>query len=464
MVMAAGATPMLTLPAAISSALTHVDPLLGMPGQRYRFEASRGEVLRFSVEAERFGSPVDPSLIVLSAEGKELARNDDLPLSTHAGLDFRAPADGVYELAVIDVSGQPPARSSVYRITAEPAAPDFSLAVGERFEVPLGGSAEMPLRVVRQGGWKEPISIRAEGLPEGVAIAGPAEIPLGKSDLKLSLAGSDRAATAASLATLVATATVGEQTIEHRFGPMLVSAILKPRCKVESAVQDGGRVVHRGTTYPADVIIERLEGYEGPVTLQMAATQSRQRRGIRGQALVVPAGQSEVQFPVFMPEWLETSLTARMNLIGMVQVPDPQGKLRHVCGAMDGQIVMSLEGALLKLSHEPQERVVRPGEMIEIPVRVSRSAKLHGEARVELAPDPDGAVIATAEPVTLRADESSAIVRVRVGTSETAGDHAVRLRATLMQHGRWPAVSETVVPLHILPSRNVEVSRRSAAR
>src|SRR5690606_32492491 len=183
---------------------------------------------------------------------------------------------------------------------------------------PLGGTADLLLRAVRQGGWKEPIALKLEGLPEGVSITGPAEIPQGRNDVRLSMSASDTAAARTSMTTLVATATVGEHVIERRFGPILVSSIIKTRCQVKSSVQHGGRIVNRGTTYPADVIIERLEGYEGPVTLQMAATQSRQRRGIRSDALVVPSGKSEVQYPIFMPEWLETNLTCRMNLIGVV--------------------------------------------------------------------------------------------------------------------------------------------------
>ena len=55
------------------------------PSKRTKpFEAKKGQVLRFTVEADRFGSAVDPSLIVLSADGKELARNDDVPGTSDA--------------------------------------------------------------------------------------------------------------------------------------------------------------------------------------------------------------------------------------------------------------------------------------------------------------------------------------------------------------------------------------------
>ena len=131
------------------------------------------------------------------------------------------------------------------------------------------------------------------------------------------------AAAAASLLTILATAEVDGKKIEHRSAPILISTTIKTRVKVKSTTQDGGRIVNRGTTYPADVIVERLDGYTGPVLLQMAASQQRQRRGIRGGELTVPAGVELVQDPVFMPEWLETSLTARINVIGVTPIGAP---------------------------------------------------------------------------------------------------------------------------------------------
>ena len=70
------------------------------------------------------------------------------------------------------------------------------------------------------------------------------------------------------------------------------------------------------------MIVERLEGFKGEVSLQMASVQSYQRQGINGPDLTVPAGADRAFYPCFMPEWLETTRTSRMALVGVVQVPD----------------------------------------------------------------------------------------------------------------------------------------------
>ncbi len=463
---------MLSAPARISGTLDREDPATLMASDRYQITAKKGDALRLVVEADRYNSSVDPSLAVIDADGKEIVRGDDLltgPLvtSTDAAVDFKAPADGVYQVIVTDVSGNTPSRASVYRLTVDNPEQlfDFALTVPERLDIPLGGQVDLIVKSVRRGTWDDPITIRFEGLPEGATLPEtpppPAAPPTdGKKprvkkpvpgDIKLTLTAADNVAAGASLATVIATAKTtndaGEtRTVEHRYGPLLVSTTLKTRCKVKSAVQDGGRIVNRGTTYPADVIIERLDGYEGPITLQMAATQQRQRRGICGRELVVPAGVDTVQYPVFMPEWLETSLTARINVIGVAQVPDPKGNVRHITGIMDGLIVMSLEGALLKLTHEPAERTVTPGSTIEIPLKVSRTVKLPVAAKVELIPDENDPQLFTAETLNVPASQGTGVMKVRVDPqTQFKGERQIVIRATAMQDGKWPAVSETRV-------------------
>ena len=358
----------LSCPISVAGSFTQVDSTSQMPTERYLLSAKKGDFYHISVEAARWGSTADPALTIISSEGKELLRNDDTADSVDIHTDFNVPEDGVYEIILSDLSGTKPSRANVYRLSIEDQAnsSEFILQAPERIDIALGGNVELTAKTIRRGAWDEPIVLTLENLPAGVTVptasaapdAKPTEaVPpstsnppqrskkAGPNDAKLALTAANNVAAEAKLARLVATATINDQLIVRKSQPILISTTLKTRCVVKSAVQDGGRIVNRGTTYPADVIIDRLEDYQGPVELQMAATQQRQRRGIMAANLMVPAGESEVQYPVFMPEWLETNLTARMNVIGITQVPDPLGNIRHITGIMDGFIVMSLEGA-----------------------------------------------------------------------------------------------------------------------
>jgi hypothetical protein len=447
----------LVIPAAVSATFDKVDAISGLAVDRFRFTAKKGQVLRFAAEVDRFQSLVDPQVIISSLEGKELLRNDDVPGANDAILQFTAPGDGEFELSVSDVSGLQPSAASVYRLTLDDVATlfDFELQFPERLDIPLGGKADVAIKVNRLGTWKAPITLQLLGLPEGVTpaeVMAPAvanQIPADKPAHNLTLNASDQAAATATLVTIVATAEVDGKKVEHRSAPILVSTILKTRVKVKSTTQDGGRIVNRGTTYPADVIVERLDGYTGPVVLQMAASQQRQRRGIRGGEMTVPAGVDLVQYPVFMPEWLETSLTARINVIGVTPIADPKGNIRHVTGIMDGFIVMSLEGALLKLTHEQQEYVAAPGSTIDIPLKVSRTVKLPVAADVVLVGNGGKNSVFAADPAQLPASVNQHVIKLKIAADAKPGLHLATIRATAMQDGKWPAVSETTVGIYV---------------
>ncbi|WP_254507970.1 PPC domain-containing protein [Anatilimnocola floriformis] len=444
-----------TIPAAISATFDKMDATSGLAIDRYRFTAKKGQVLRIVAEVDRFQSPVDPQLIVSSLEGKELLRNDDAPGASDAVIQFTAPADGEFELGVSDVSGLATSLASVYRLTIDDVATlaDFELQFPERLDIPLGGKADLAIKINRIGTWKVPINLQLHGLPEGVTpadVMAPAvanQIPADKPAHNLTLNAAADSAAAAALVTIIATTEVDGKKIEKKSPPILVSSTIKTRVKVKSTVQDGGRIVNRGTTYPADVIVERLDGYEGPVILQMAASQQRQRRGIRGGEMTVPAGVEQVQYPIFMPEWLETSLTARMNVIGVTPIADPKGNIRHVTGIMDGFIVMSLEGALLKLTHEQQEYVAAPGSTIDIPLKVSRTVKLPVTADLVLVTDKHS--IFTADAVQLPPATNQHLLKLKIAADAKPGLHLATIRATAMQDGKWPAVSETTVAVYV---------------
>lgn len=447
----------LVIPAAVSATFDKVDATSGLAVDRFRFAAKKGQALRIAAEVDRFQSPVDPQIIVQSSEGKELVRNDDAPGGNDAVVQFTPAADGEYELVVSDVSGLVPSPTSVYRLTLDDVATlfDFDLQLPERLDIPLGGKVDLAIKVNRQGTWKAPITLQLQALPEGVTLAeamAPAianQIPADKPAHNLTLTASDQAAAAASLVTIIAAAEVDGKKVEKKILPILVSTIIKTRVKVKSTTQDGGRIVNRGTTYPADVIVERLDGYTGPVILQMAASQQRQRRGIRGGELTVPAGVDQVQYPVFMPEWLETSLTARINVIGVTPIADLKGNIRHVTGIMDGFIVMSLEGALLKLTHEQQEYVAAPGSTIEIPLKVSRTVKLPVAADVVLVGNGEKGSVFSADPVQLPPSTNQHVLKLKIAADAKPGLHLATIRATAMQDGKWPAVSETTVGVYI---------------
>lgn len=432
---------------------TTITGILDTPAEHiYLLAGKKGDGYRISVEAQKLHSTVDAMLTVLGAEDKELARGDDLLDSTDAAVEFTMPAEGEYRIAVGDVSGRAPSRASIYRLVVEPLsdAADFSVEIGDRLDVYIGGKADLPVKVLRRGKFAGPVTLNVTGLPPGVTTSGElvVDVKNKKGDFKIPLVSADNAACIAVMANVSGKAQIDEKDVERSGGSLLIASTMKPRCKIAPVDPDGGRTVHRGTTYPAPVIVERLEGFTGEILLQQSAQQERHRRGITGSDLLVPSGVDRINYPIFLPEYLETSLTCRMVLNGVAQVPDSQGKIRHVACAMSGRITMSMEGALLKLTSRAGELTVQPGEAFDVPVTVGRSAKLQIPAKVVLVPSEELGDCLSAEPLSVPTSQTD--VTFKIQTQADAGLHGVvkiKLRVTALQDGRYPAVSEIEVPV-----------------
>ncbi len=82
----------------------------------YRFKAQRDQRLLFDVYAFRAGSPLDSSLALLNAEGKELVRSEDVN-GLDSLIDFTVPEDGEYLLQIRDFRYQG-GKDFKYRIVA----------------------------------------------------------------------------------------------------------------------------------------------------------------------------------------------------------------------------------------------------------------------------------------------------------------------------------------------------------
>jgi hypothetical protein len=454
----------LPLPAGVSGVLEQADAT-----GRFSCAWKKGEVWSLALEARAIGSPLDVALSVLGPDGKQVAHNDDLLGTTDAGLEFTVPADGTYQVVVSDVAGKSGSRAAIYRLVVQKRPADFALQLSaERLPMPIGSKTNLVVKALRQGDFKGPISLTVRGLPAGASVPPNLVIPPGKGDLLVPLTIANDAGSGAALVTIEGTATVGAKAVtrpalapttvnlaprdpDKTMVPSLLLAVtMKPRFKGRPVDQDTGRKVHRGSTFPAEVIVERLEGFAGEVVLQMAAQQSYQHQGITGGDVVVPPGVGRTVYPCFMPEWLETTRTSRMAVIGVARVPDPKGKVRHLVGEITGFITMTMEGSLLKIAAPDADLTVLAGQAFDVRLEVARLTKLTEPARLELRVPEGLKGQLEAKPVTLDAKTKTAVLHITTGAL-LRGRHTLTIRAMAMQDGKYPVISETTVSVDFLP-------------
>lgn len=415
----------------------------------YAVNFAKDSAWRITAQARALNSPLDLDLTVIGPDGKELATQDDAKGTTDPVLDFVAPADGTYRLLIDDRARHGGSRAAFYRLVIEPPRESLVATIPPQLAVPLGGQAKLTVPVVRGGGLKAPVRLSLNGLPEGIQAMGDLLIPADKSELAIDLQCAPDAPASANLVTVNGTAMMGGQETTQALGTVLIASVMKPRCKITPEGLDDVRKVHRGSTYLAPLLIERLEGYAGPITLEMTSKQQRHRQGLASDEFVVPPGATRVEYPIFVPEWMETTKTSRMILNGTVQVPDPRGRLRTLVQRMELRIGILPEGALLKLTHGGGEPVVAAGGQFTIPIHLARAPELHDPVKLELIAPPN-TLAASAEPMVIADGQAEVQMNVQLPSGPgNQGEHELVIRATALKDGRWPVVAETKVMLTI---------------
>ena len=445
-----------TSPSAAARKLTNPAAVTGVLEQqagedRYVLDGKKGETWRISARSAVAGSPLDLSLAVFDApnkdtgpeRGNELARLDDLPGTLDATLVFSVPADGAYQLSVVDVSGQSGTRAAVYHLQVETALADFTLQTPEVLAVPLGGKAELTIKVKRQAGFAEPITLELIGLPPGITAPAELTIPGKNSDLKIELSCAANAAVVAGMISVRAASTLLGQPVVRTSGNVLVAITMKPRARLVPEGLDDVRKWPRGSTFPAPVFVERLEGFAGPVLLEQTAYQQRSRQGMTGPDMIVAAGVTKVDYPIWVPEWMETTKTSRFILNAVVETPDPQGTVRHLLNKMELRLGILPVGAMLRISRGVGDLHVKPGEPFDVPITLSRTPELTEDAVLELKlPDELTGRLAAA-PLTVPPSQTTAALRITPAAgANVRGEHELTIRAVVQHRGKLPTISE----------------------
>jgi len=409
----------------------------------YAISAKKGDVISIRAMAQQIGSPLDVALVVSDASGKELIRNDDASNSTDAALHFSVPADGKYLVRVVDFSGRT-GPEAVYRLQMNPVQLGFDLTIPELINAPIGEKTQLTIKVVRTPGFQEPIAISLKGLMPGVSVPDGIEIPVGKSAVSIELDVSTDAAATSNLVSVLGQANANDQGEMLQVSkPILIATTIKPPFSIDAEGKDDVTKWPRGTTFPAPVLIERDGGFKEVIRLEMAAKQGRHRQGIYGPELDVPSGTERILYPVFLPEWLETTRTSRMVVNGVAKVRDPKGNIRYSLTRQKTRMGFLPTGALLKLSTEAQEFHVTANEPFTIPLTIRRSQFLTEPAMIELVSND---TILTAGSVMISSEEEQIEFPIQVNAEVgPSGECELKIRATVMQSGRYPVISETKV-------------------
>lgn len=183
---------------------------------RFAFTAVKGKAYEFKLVGARAGSPLDAWLKIENKDGKELARNDDAEGSRDPQLTWTAPGDGVFVVAIGDLTHHG-GRDYLYRLAIAEAKPSVTATTANHaVVVSAGKTGEIKATVKRVHGLKSKLQLAAKNLPEGVTAA-EVDVPEKGGELTLKFAATDAAAAASQPFQLVVreTETGTEYAVAH---------------------------------------------------------------------------------------------------------------------------------------------------------------------------------------------------------------------------------------------------------
>jgi hypothetical protein len=160
----------------------------------YAFHCRAGGQIVAEVKARRLNSPLDSVLRLVTAEGRELAVNDDhedksAGLTTHhadSRLSVTIPDDGLYYLHLGDTQGKG-GPDFAYRLHINAQRPDFELrVVPSSINARAGTTVPLTVHALRKDGFTGDIQLALADPPEGFRLSG-GWVPEGHDRVRLTL-------------------------------------------------------------------------------------------------------------------------------------------------------------------------------------------------------------------------------------------------------------------------------------
>lgn len=182
----------------------------------FTFESKKGQKWELAVLSDKLGFPLDATLRIEDATGKELAKNDDANSSSDPYLLWTAPAEGKFTVVISSLLRQA-GSNYIYRLVITEPQPDFKVTVtANSFNVSPGKTNEFKATVKKLHGHDRSLTLEAVGLPKGISLSA-VEIPAKGGEVTLKLVAQADARPASGEFSLVVkdTATGKTDKISH---------------------------------------------------------------------------------------------------------------------------------------------------------------------------------------------------------------------------------------------------------
>lgn len=432
----------------------------------FQFHTEKGAL--WSIDCQHFpkGGDCLPIITITNAEGAPLATasSADNPTAP-CRIQWQAPEKGTYAVQVRDIQqGVRGGQDFIYRLSVEPATPGFELSLASDFvNVVQGAKAELEVKARRSGAFTGPIDLQLEGLPEGVRCESN-QIAAGQDSVKVILHADDNARSCDVTLRVRGTAThedrkltaqaaalhlgrdsdgvaMGSPSVDHIQLTVRHKPVLRLFCN------EAYQYAYRGSVYPYAMEIERLNGFTGPVHIELADRQIKDLDGIIIHDTTVPENQTKFDLSLYLPETMHINVQAHSNVYAQAYVifEDKYGQKLSQCFVSEMRCMIRPLPTVVKLAAVEEKVIAKPGDLVSCKFRVDRTSVFRGAMKIEMIAQ-DGTGI-RAEPVDVAAEDSTASVEVHMPNVLLTRPVPIKFRAIGQLPGYVSIISEADVTI-----------------
>lgn len=436
------------------------------------FRAEQGQAISIRCQAFPPGTAALPTLQLVGANGQALDQKKSIDQPDGVcRIEFRAAESADYRLRVRDLRhGAQGGPDFLYRLSAEPARPDFEVALNRDFvDVLQGETTELDVSVIRNGGFDGEVELVAEGLPAGISVENRI-VPVGAGSAKLKLvADAESVATSSPFRLSGRASILGESVVRtararhlgsDQEGVSVGSPVLedlqltvrhKPVFRLECS--EAYLYAHRGSVFPYPMQIERLNGFDGEITLQIGDRQNRDLDFIEMFETRIPPGQTQAIMPIYLPEVMHINVQSQSQLYtqGHASFVDKHGRQQSVLVVSEKRNMLRTLPPVVKLNAVEERIHVQAERNVVCRFRLDRTSHFPGAMQLELVDQPpNGYFVAESQPIPAGATEAHFVLTIRERKEGSAGipagqEFPLRFRATGRMQDRFQIITEAVV-------------------
>ena len=441
----------------------------------FRFPLKQDDKISINCRTDQLSSSSIPTLALFDAAGKELANASSVESGQgDCRINWQAPKSAKYFVRVRDLQyGTHSGPDFVYRLSLRRSHPDFKLFLSNScINIVRGLKTETEVTLKRLDGFSGSVELEVEGLPEGVTVEATT-IAADENAAKMTLFAPDTTPVGDNPLRIIGRSQFGDGVREHRavarhlgvdgeggsIGPATLERIYltvnhQPAFRLYCS--EAYQYAHRGSVMLYPMQIERINGFDGHITLQIGDRQNRDLDGVEMLEVTIPPGTTEALLPIYLPETMHINVQSQSQLYcqGYASFTDEHNQIQSFLTLSEKRNMLRTMPPVVKLKSLQERIAIVPGRDIPVPLTLEWTKVFDGFMDIELLDS--GTSKISANSIQVPAGETDVQMLLHVPEDCGANGASISFRATGQLEDGTRLVSEAKLAVVIGDPSSVE--------